>query len=458
MKRRRPILIVDQTSYRDGPASLGPPYVAQAARDAGYPVHLLNLSGDLAERRRTLLDAVGAHKPLFVGFSTVTSGLLAHDIALSKMLHGMGIKVVWGGIFATTVPEAPARAEYIDYVVVGEGERPIVGLAEAIQAGVPPAGVPGVVYRDHGEVILQPPLPPEMELDRYRFGADLIDWTPYIMRGYDASSGKLVLPFSRGCPFRCAFCYNCTIGGNDHWRAHSAEYLNDLLGFFRDRYEVTAFYFSGDNIFGRVREAKRIIEQLDGVRWNGGVHAGCVDRDFLDWAQANRCFGLAFGFESGSDRVLHAMKKGITAESIRDCLRVCAERDVEILASFMGFVPGETPADLQETVAMMEFVHGLRRGYLMKFHVFRAYAGTEYWNQSLDLGLVPPASVEEWASYRPEIWDLLGYDEGDVMKFARTLEQLYRRDNPSYAHLVLQRRMLKAELQQLVAKFAARAA
>ncbi len=436
---------------------MGPLYVGQALRDAGYPVRVMNLTGDLAERRQTLVEAVSSQEPLFVGFSTVLAPRLAYDVALSRMLHEMGIRVVWGGVFASAVPEAPAREEYIDYVVVGEGEIPVVRLAEAIEAGALAAGIPGVAYRDHGEVIMPPPAPPEENLDSHRFGADLIDWTPYIMDARDHIGRKLSLPFSRGCPFRCSFCYNCALAGTQAWRVHSVEYLEELIAFFRDQYGVESFFFAGDNAFGHVARGKRTIEQLRGIRWNGSVHPRCVDAEFLDWAEDNGCFGLALGFESGSDRILKAMNKASTADLLRDCARLFAERKLAMLASFMGFMPGETPADLEQTLALMEDVHNLKPRCEMKFHVYRAYPGTEYWQASIDLGLVPPVDLEEWASYRPEIVDYLGYPLEVAMQFRNKVNRLYRRDVRGYAGMALERMVLRSELAKMLKRFAAAA-
>jgi anaerobic magnesium-protoporphyrin IX monomethyl ester cyclase len=121
--------------------------VGEALRRAGHPVRLFHLSGD---DDKALVDALATERPLFVGFSNSISPTVSRDLRLSRLVSAQGIKVVWGGMFATSLPEETLKSGLVDYVVRGEGERPAVGLAEAIASGAEPAGIEGVGFRRGG--------------------------------------------------------------------------------------------------------------------------------------------------------------------------------------------------------------------------------------------------------------------------------------------------------------------
>ena len=109
--------------------------VGESLRRAGYRVKIFHLWE--TEGEKILADAVAAERPLFVGFSNCVSTTLIHSIRSSRMVSGQGIKVVWGGVFPTTLPRVTLESGFVDYAVTGDGERPAVALAQAIERTQP---------------------------------------------------------------------------------------------------------------------------------------------------------------------------------------------------------------------------------------------------------------------------------------------------------------------------------
>lgn len=198
-----PVYLVTQGSLSEAtrknePPPIGVLYIGAALRKAGYEVKLFHLQND---RTNPVKKAVKEQKPLFVGFSNFVSPLLAYDIELSTWLQTQDVKVVWGGVFSTSLPRIPLQSGLVDYVAVGEGEKIVVELARAIREGSDPEGIPGVGYRKHGEIVLNPPEPPANDIDNFEFGMDMIDWEKYILK-LEGGERYARIPFSRGCPFR----------------------------------------------------------------------------------------------------------------------------------------------------------------------------------------------------------------------------------------------------------------
>ena len=99
---------------------LGMMYVASALKRAGWDVRQFHLHGP---NDTTLIDAINEEMPLFVGLSNFVSPTVKLDIRLSRALKKKGVKLVWGGLFATSLPEITLSSDCIDYIVVGEAEN-----------------------------------------------------------------------------------------------------------------------------------------------------------------------------------------------------------------------------------------------------------------------------------------------------------------------------------------------
>ncbi|HUT54116.1 MAG TPA: radical SAM protein [bacterium] len=412
LKQSAPIYLVHRGTAQTTLPLVGPPpfgilYVGGALQKAGYPVRIFHLHGP---DERPLLDAVQEQRPLFVGISNFLSPGLKPDIKLSRKLRGMGLTVVWGGIFTTCLPETVLESDAVDYVVAGEGEVPIVALAGAITNREPPKKIPGVGYRENNELKIEPPEKPRLDLDDFPLGMDLIDWSPYVHADKLTSTTTVHIPFSRGCPFRCAFCYNNMNPNRQKWRAHGAEYMRDVLSWLGKRHGVNNVYLLCDNPFGKVDAARKIIEDMK-TRWMTVAHLGVVNSEFMDWALAAGATRLGIGLESGSDRVLKMLNKMISPEEILDKMLMCGGKKMFTHSGWMGILPGETRDDLARTVRLMDEIHQGNKNHGFSFNIFRAYPFTPLWQKSVEMGMEEPRTLDQWGDFNPQINKILGISD-----------------------------------------------
>ncbi len=428
-----PIYLVTQGSSsvitnRIEPPPIGVLYIGAALQKAGYRVKIFHLRGE--DRMKPIKDAVNRERPLFVGFSNFVSSLLRFDVELSRWLKNRGIKVVWGGVFATTLPRVTLESGCVDYVAVGEGEKLVVELARAIREGAETPAIPGAGHRKNGEIVINPPDPPGPDLDRFDFGKELIDWEDYI---HVLPGGERLarIPFSRGCPFRCSFCYNCADPARQKWRGHSPDYMKDMISFFKKEYKADLFFFVCDNPFGKTEQGKKVIESLE-EPWASTCHLKTISPEFIDWAVEARCRRLGLGLESGSDRILDAMNKGITADDIRERMQWCEDKGLNIMSNWMAMVPGESTEDIRKTLGLMEEIHASTTRHTMGFAIFRAYPGTRFWEDSLKLGHYEPKNLDEWADYKAEINTLLGFSDQQAKRMHMLAANLFRKSRNQY--------------------------
>jgi radical SAM superfamily enzyme YgiQ (UPF0313 family) len=167
----------------------------------------------------------------------------------------------------------------------------------------------------------------------------------------------MTLNTSRGCPFSCDFCDVKTVWGRKY-NAMSPERVALDVEALRSRWGATAVYFREDNFCCDPARVERICELMpEGVAWACEMRAdvGSNPEFVRKMAQAG-CIGYYIGAESGSDRLLEVMKKGITASQIVDTCNNASKYGVFVALSMIMKYPGETPEDRAHTASMLKKV------------------------------------------------------------------------------------------------------
>jgi len=229
------IFLINFRNERDMYPPFGIMYVADALLQAGFQVRLFHETHDYVE---AFMREVERERPLFVGISTITGPQLKPVLETSRRLKALGVPVVWGGVHATIMPEDCLREDYVDFVVINEGEETTQDLARRLSGQAPMdfAAVPGLAWKDNGRVVVNPERPFIQDLDRFRPRWDLIPVERYLIQSgpYDRA---LPVYISRGCPFRCGFCYNEVVMKRT-WRQHSDEFVLEQIQWLKDHYQI----------------------------------------------------------------------------------------------------------------------------------------------------------------------------------------------------------------------------
>jgi len=210
---------------------------------------------------------------------------------------------------------------------------------------------------------------------------------------------------SRGCPFRCGFCYN-TVFCNRRYRKKSAGKVLEELFLLQERYGVENFAFADDEFF---IDKKRVEAILDGIIARGklGITASCrldiVQRFSDELLEKMKMAGIShvfFGAESGSDRILKKIKKDIKRKDIILGSQKVSEADIRPFLSFMSGFPGEEIGDFDQTLETITELWNLDpRITINGIFPFNPYPGTDLYYKACDAGLVPPDNLEDWGDW-----------------------------------------------------------
>ncbi|MBF0123486.1 MAG: radical SAM protein [Candidatus Omnitrophica bacterium] len=339
--------------------SLGLLYLAAALRKrADINVRIIDCNAEGIG-----LDALGEiirkESPDLVGFSVLTFNLLnCLDAARLIRRVSSATKICFGGWHATLYPYETARLECVDFVVVGEGEQTFPELVEYCRKKDPSgdgrAHIKGVGYRSlSGEVIINPPREIVRDLDSLPFPAyDLLDVEKY-SNLLACTENSISIMTSRGCPQKCIF---CDLRGTPY-RFRSPQNILEEIRLWADK-GVTEFFIQDDNFTINRRRTIEFCELLiaSGLRitYKISSRVDYLDDELLGYLKRSGCYRIYFGVESGSQKTLDYLEKGITVQQIRDVFKAAKKHGIDRCAYIMIGAPEETRQDIQQTVDLVK--------------------------------------------------------------------------------------------------------
>jgi anaerobic magnesium-protoporphyrin IX monomethyl ester cyclase len=168
--------------------------------------------------------------------------------------------------------------------------------------------VSGITFRKSGQIVRTPDRSFIQNLDQLPFPA----YKYFPLRNYRLF-GKLILPiiYSRGCPFRCAFCLASRMAGQCV-RVRSPKNVVDELEWSRDVYAPDAFTFHYETFTYDKKRVFEICEEIKnrniGLPWDCSTRVDQVSRELLAEMRDANCQLFSFGVESGSQRILNARR------------------------------------------------------------------------------------------------------------------------------------------------------
>lgn len=331
--------------------------------------------------------------PDVVGFSVLTSPSISSAIAQSTEFRSImpGAKIVWGGVHPSLLPEQTIVEPYIDYVVVGEGEYTLLDLVRHLENGnMRLEEIKGLVYKQNGKIIKNEPRSFLKSLDELPDPA----WHLVNVKKYSDAT----LNSSRGCPFRCTFCYNQAFN-KGHMRGFSAERVISQIKHLHQRYAVTEIKFYEDNFTAnrkRLREfCSLVIRKNLKIKWNCESRIGLNEEEIVLMAKSG-CTWVGLGVESGSQRILAFLQKDIELEDVEKTCRLLARYKIMPIAYFMAGIPTETVEDFKMTLELLKRLDIM--GY--QYMIYRPYPGTPLFDYCVDNGLfIPPKRLADWVNF-----------------------------------------------------------
>lgn len=394
-----------------GMEQLGVSLLASIVRRAGHTVglayarHLFDdhyfLSVPSLARRFNdddVVEQVGRMRADVVCFSAITPTYRWMLGVAAEVKSRYGVTTVFGGVHPSAVPDTVLEESAVDFVCIGEGDLALPRLLEALARGPVDRPLPNIAYRDaRGAVVRGPQLPFFQDLDRLPpFEKDL--WTDHIRvdEWYMTMS-------SRGCPYRCTFCFNnffANLGGPDRRRAgkyvrqRSVDHFIAELVEAKRRYNIRYVNIE-DDIF--TLDATWMKEFARRYRKEVGVPFACLSHPhFIDEARAEAlreagCQWVQMGIQSADEEYRHTLKRNDSQRRVVQGVELLIKAGVQVKTDHIFGLPGEAAAAQPQALELYA-QHDI--GRITTFWLCYA-PGTEIIDAGLRAGALTPAQVEE---------------------------------------------------------------
>ncbi len=382
----------DSPFFRIVSPPMGLMCIAAVLEGEGHEVSIVD-DNLLRLKHRDLVKRIREWGPELLGISS-TSASFAAALHLATSLKNAlpQVPLVMGGPHVNARYEEVIRYPEVDVVVYGEGEYTMRELCCAIEGDGDLSAIRGLGFKRDGQAMITPPRPLIENLDELPLPARHLLELPRYERTGDLMS---VYPVdiantSRGCPFRCRYCSNNLVWGKKY-RCRSAKKVVEEIKHLIETYRSKGIYFREDIFTVNKRRVYELCDLLEkeniNIHWECESRVDTVDRDLLMRMHKAGCQSIWFGVESGVQRVLDDLGKGITLEQTKECFRWCHQVGIKPGASVMFGVPGE---DFDDMRATLRFLDEIAPAYTF-FSVFTAVPVSDLYQRVIDKNLIDSA-------------------------------------------------------------------
>lgn len=351
----------------------------------------------------------------YIGFTAMTVEIKkAFKIAEICKEYFPNAIIVFGGVHATFMPEEVINKEYIDIVVIGEGEITL----EEIVRGEEVENINGIVYKNYSnkdyKIIYNKPRERIKNLDILPMPAfDLLPIHKYKpAKGSYKQLPAMSMLTSRGCPGKCTFCSK-PLGNKLIYK--SAKTIFKEVKYLIDNYGIREFQFYDDN-FTSIRKnvidfCKLIINNQIKISWCCFSRVDYVKPKMLKWMKYAGCHQIMYGIETIDKKVLNNINKKINTKHVINAVNWTKQAGIDIRLAFMVGNPGDTKESIIRNIA---FVNKLNPDILI-VNITTPYPGTEMFKWAKEENLILSYNWDDY-DFSKQIMRLENLSEKEIKK------------------------------------------
>lgn len=401
---------------------LGLAYIAGHLESKNVPVRIIDAPAQQMSAEQIVSD-IGISNDIIVGISILTTTFsVVKDLCRKIKSTVPRCMIVLGGPHSTVLPERTlGEIPEADIACIGEGELTMAAIAQC-EDDNDIKHIEGICYRRNGEIIRNPDRPFIRNLDeipppaRHLLPMDRYHLTASRVSG-DTFCPTIIV--ARGCPFKCSYCSR-TFGRT--FRAHSIgriiEEIKDLI----QTYQIRQINIEADTLTVKktfLRElCHAIIENgiQRKIKWTCESRVDTIDEDMLKLMRKAGCWQISYGVETGSQRLLNLINKGVTLTQVEQAFRLTKKAGISIRGFFMLGLPTETRQESLETIAFAKKIDPL----WAQFTITVPYPGTQMFDELDRAGQI---RTYDWRRYNT--WSgWKGEEEIPFIPEGRTIKEL----------------------------------
>lgn len=380
--------------------TLGIGYIAAMLEKSGVNVNIIDCIGAPITTEE-MLGRISKIRPDVIGVtSTILTINTVHQLAREIKKIFPDIPIVLGGPQICSIPEKTFLEGPYDIGVIGEGEFTMIELVRALMDGRSDlGGIKGLILKKDGKAVYNAPRPYIQDLDVLPFPArhlypPLSSYKP-VPASYLKKPVALAIS-SRGCPYQCIFCDRKVFGNK--FRAHSSKYVVDEMEHCMKVHGAREIRFMDDTFTLDIKRVDGICEELFRrkikVPWSCLTRVNTVNLEILRKMKRAGCWQVLYGIESGDQRILDRVKKGVTVEQNEIGVRLAKKAGLSARATFIFGLPGENAETIKKTV---EFAKRVPLD-VVNFFTLILFPGNELYSIAKSEGRVLHENYDEYTS------------------------------------------------------------
>jgi anaerobic magnesium-protoporphyrin IX monomethyl ester cyclase len=201
---------------------------------------------------------------------------------------------------------------------------------------------------------------------------------------------------SRGCPFQCTYCLWPSTLTRRRYRIRNPKKIVDEIEHLIKNDGIDEVFFDDDEFIIDKRKVtdfcREMLRRKVDIKWHCMGRVNAVDEETLKMMKDAGCYQIFYGFESGSEKILKSVRKGITKDQMRRAVRITKDAGIVCGGSFIIGTPEESWETFRET---LDFAKSLGADWV-QFALCAPFPGTPMFEEVKKMGLL---EIDSWEDF-----------------------------------------------------------
>ncbi|MDI6783603.1 MAG: radical SAM protein [bacterium] len=379
------------------------------------------------------LDRIRQYHPNLIVLEVSTSSIDA-DIEIGKRIkqdNPQAKLAFCGPHIYMYQPEFLQQHPEIDFILQKEFEYTLLDLVQRLQNQQELSSVLGLIYRQHGKVTANSPRPVIENIDELPWPSrKMLPMVKYCDLGNVLPLPSVQMWASRGCPYRCIFCFwpQIMYGGHKYRVRNPVDVVNEMEWLIKE-YGFKSVYFDDDTFnLGKERMvtfSAEIKKRNINIPWAIMARADTTDIETLKTMQDAGLIALKYGVESGVQELVNACQKNLDLKKVTQTVQQTKDLGIKVHLTFTFGLPGETKETIKKTVA---YALALDPDSV-QFSIVTPYPGSKYFEMLDKQGYILSKNWEEYDGYNRAVIrtdNLTQQDLEDALRYANRMWERHR--------------------------------
>ena len=368
-----------------------------------------------------LEDKILAFKPKIIAFAATSPQFIYVEKILNEIHLDNDIFTICGGPHVSCVPESLQSIPRLNAICIGEGEYPLLDLADAIEQGRDITGIRNLWIKLNEKVYKNPCRPFIQDIDSLPFAdREIFDYQSIINSDFDTA----FFMFSRGCPFDCSYCANHAlkrVAEQKYTRLRNVDSAIKEIKEAVQNYRVRAIFVCNE-VFGLDKKwafefCKKYKESGIGLPFDVNTRVETISEKLCFKLKEAGCRRLNMGIESGNPYIRNeVLNRKMTNQQIIEAFQIAKRVGLKTKSfNIVGF-PHETPEHFQDTIRINQIINP----DTVILAIFDPYPGTNLYNECQEKKLFSNRTYKKKFIPRTDtVLELPSFSRKDIRKCYR---------------------------------------